>query len=288
MDWIKQLNKAIDYIEENLKCEISYEELSKITRCSVYNFQRIFSYIANRSLADYIRNRRLTMAAFDLLNTKERIIDIALKYGYESQESFTRAFKNFHGVLPSSVRRGIVSLKSCPKLYLEITMNGGNQLNYKIERWPEFKVIGISHKVNTSKAFEIIPKIWEEAWKDGTMQKLISNFSSYRPAGILGIAQGGRWGESDEMEYIVGVTSYVNSKDSKYIKSSEGFKEFTYKEATWVIFEADGELPEAIQNVYKQFYTEWLPISGYELDDLPVIECYFEGNKQEVWISIKK
>ena len=110
MDWVKNLNDAISYIEKNLAEEISYEVISKIAGCSVYNFQRMFSYIADKPLSEYIRSRRLTMAAFDLLNSTERIIDIALKYGYESQDAFTRAFKNFHGVLPSSVRNEIVQL----------------------------------------------------------------------------------------------------------------------------------------------------------------------------------
>ena len=100
MDWVDKLNESINYIEENLTGDISYEVISKIAWCSVYNFQRMFSYIADKPLSEYIRNRRLTMAAFDLLNNSDRIIDISLKYGYESQDTFTRAFKNFHEVLP--------------------------------------------------------------------------------------------------------------------------------------------------------------------------------------------
>ncbi len=147
MDWVKQLNEAIHYIEENLTTEISYETISKIAGCSVYNFQRMFSYIADKPLSEYIRNRRLTMAAFDLLNSTDRIIDIALKYGYESPDSFSRAFKSFHGVLPSSVRNETVQLKSCPKLSFQMTIKGAYHMNYQIEQWPAFKVMGISHKV---------------------------------------------------------------------------------------------------------------------------------------------
>lgn len=288
MDWVKQLNEAVNYIEENLAGEISYEALSKIARCSVYNFQRIFSYVADKPLSEYIRNRRLTMAAFDLLNGAERIIDIALKYGYESQDSFTMAFKNFHGVLPSSVRNETVQLKSCPKLSFQITIKGEDHMNYVIEQWPAFKVMGMSHKVNTSKAFEIIPSIWDSSWKDGTMQRFIENFPDNRPAGFLGIAQGGQWGESDEMEYIIGVTNHVDRPDCKYVPVIEGMQEFSYPEATWAIFEVEGELPEAVQKMYKQFYTEWLPSSGYEIADIPVIECYLKENRQEVWIAVVK
>ena len=288
MEWVKQLNESINYIEENLAGEISYETISKIAGCSVYNFQRMFSYIADKPLSEYIRSRRLTMAAFDLLNSTERIIDIALKYGYESQDAFTRAFKNFHSVLPSSVRNEIVQLKSCPRLSFQITIKGENHMNYQIEQWPAFKVMGISYKVKTSTAFEVIPEIWENAWEDGTMKRFIDNFPDYRPAGFLGIAAGGQWGNSEEMNYILAVTSYVDDSQCKHIPILDGMKEFSYSAATWAIFEANGELPSATQKVYKQFYTEWLPNSGYELADLPVIECYMQENRQEVWIAVVK
>ena len=288
MDWIKQLNEAIEYIEENLSEEISYETISRIAGCSVYNFQRMFSYIADKPLSEYIRNRRLTMAAFDLLNNRDRIIDISLKYGYESQDAFSRAFKNFHGVLPSSVRNETVQLKSCPRLSFQITIKGENHMNYQIEQWPAFKVMGICTAMKTSRAFEMVPGLWENAWKDGTMKRFIDNFPDCRPAGFLGIAQGGQWGNSEDMDYIIGVTNHVDVPECKHSPVLEGMKEFSYPAATWAIFEANGDLPNAIQSVYKQFYTEWLPNSGYELADLPVIECYLQENRQEVWIAVIK
>lgn len=288
LDWIDRLNEVIEYIEENLNNEISYQIISKIAGCSVYNFQRMFSYIADKPLSEYIRNRRLTLAAFDLLNSGEKIIDISLKYGYESQDSFTRAFRKFHGVLPSSVRNKTVQLKSCPKLSFQIKIKGENHMNYKIAKRPEFTVMGVSHKIKTSEAFEKIPKIWGESWENGTMKMFFENFHGYRPEGVLGIAQGGKWGESDEMDYIIAVTNHVDEQENKHFSAIEGMKEFSYPAATWAIFEANGELPEAIQKIYKQFYSEWLPSSGYDLADLPIIECYLQENKQEIWIAIIK
>lgn len=217
MDWIKQLNESISYIEENLAGEISYEAISRIAGCSIYNFQRMFSYIADKPLSEYIRSRRLTMAAFDLLNSTERIIDIALKYGYESQDAFTRAFKAFHGVLPSNVRNETVQLRSCLKLSFQITIKGENHMNYQIEQWPAFKVMGISHRLKTSEAFKVVLQLWENSWKDGTMNRFIENFPDYRPAGFLGIAEGGQWGESEEMNYIIGVTNHVDVPDCKHV-----------------------------------------------------------------------
>jgi AraC family transcriptional regulator len=288
MDWVKQLNEAINYIEENLAGEISYDTVSRIACCSTYNFQRMFSYIADKPLSEYIRSRRLTLAAFDLLNSKEKIVDISTKYGYESQDAFSRAFKSFHGVLPSIVRNETVQLKSCPKLSFQISIKGENHMNYQIEQWPAFSVMGFNHPIKTSTAFDVIPQLWENAWKDGVMKKFIANFPDYRPAGFLGIAAGGHWGDSEDMNYMIAVTNHVDVAECKHVSALEGMKEFSLPAATWAIFEANGELPDATQKIYKQFYTEWLPNSGYCLADLPVIECYMQENRQEVWIAVLK
>lgn len=287
MDWIKQLNKVMDYIDNNLQGEISNDRIAEIACCSIYNFQRMFSYIAQTSMSDYIRSRRLTLAAFDIIKGNERIVDIALKYGYDSQDAFSRAFKSFHGVLPSTVKKESVMVKSCPKLSFQIMVKGTEKMNYQIEHWPAFKVFGISNRIKTDKVFEFVPQIWDKAWKDGTIQKFINFFPDYRPAGFLGIAAGGRRGSSDEMDYILAVTSHVDTPDCIYVPAPEGMMEFSYPAATWAIINADGELPRAVQDVYRKFYSEWLPSSGYKLSDLPVFECYMQENHQEVWIAIE-
>ncbi len=288
MDWIKQLNKVMDYIDDNLQGEISYDSIAEIACCSIYNFQRMFSYIAQTPLSEYIRNRRMTLAAFDIIKGDERILDIALKYGYDAQDAFSRAFKNFHGVLPSTARNEPVRLKSCPKLSFQITIKGAEKMRYQIEQWPAFKAAGISHRIETDRAFELVPQIWDKAWRDGTMQKIMGFFPDYRPAGFLGIAAGGGWGSSDEMEYIVAVTNYVDTPDCTYIPAPTGMTEFSYPAATWVMIRADGVLPKAVQEVYQKFYSEWLPGSGYKLADLPVLECYMQENHQEVWIAVEE
>ncbi|ABX43536.1 AraC family transcriptional regulator [Lachnoclostridium phytofermentans] len=290
MDWIKKFNEVIKYIEDNLKGEISYDTISQIAGCSIYNFQRMFSYIADKPLSEYIRNRRLTLAAFDIMNSKDRIIDISFKYGYESQDAFSRAFRSFHGVLPSAARNETVQLKSCPKLSFQINIKGENYMNYQIVQFPAFKVVGITNRINTSEAFKIVPQIWENAWKDGTMNRFIELLkkTDYRPAGFLGICADGKWGNSEEMDYILAITNHVDVPECNYVSPPDGMKEFCYPASTWVVFDADGELPSAVQKIHKQFYSEWLPNSGYELADLPVIESYMQNNHQEVWIGINK
>ena len=288
MDWMKQLNEVMDYIDINLQSEISYDRISEIACCSIYNFQRMFSYIAQTSLSEYIRNRRLTLAAFDIIKGNERIIDVALKYGYDSQDAFSRAFRNFHGVLPSTVRNEPVMLKSCPKLSFQITMKGAEKMKYQIEQWPAFQVAGISHRIKTNRAFELVPQIWEKAWKKGTMKKFMQFFPDYRPSGFLGIATGGGWGSTDERDYILAVTNHVDIPDCYHAPVPEGMTVFSYPAATWVIINADGEIPKAVQDVYQKFYSEWLPRSGYKLSDLPVFECYLQEDHQEVWIAVEE
>lgn len=288
MDWIKQLNKVMDYIDDNLQGEISNDRISEIASCSIYNFQRMFSYIAQTSLSEYIRSRRMTLAALDLIKGNEKIIDIALKYGYDSQDAFSRAFRSFHGVLPSTVKKESVMIKSCPKLSFQITVKGTEKMNYQVECWPAFKVVGISNRIKTDRAFELVPQIWDKAWKDGTMQKFMNFFPDYRPAGFLGIVAGSKGGNSEEMDYILAVTTHVDTPDCAYIPASEEMSEFSYPAATWAIINADGELPNAVQDVYHKFYSEWLPSSGYKLSDLPVIECYMQEDRQEVWIAIEE
>lgn len=162
-------------------------------------------------------------------------------------------------------------------------------MNYQIETWPAFSVAGFKHPMKTEQAFEEVPQIWALAWKDGTMSRLMELLqkTDYRPAGFLGFAIGGQWGASQDMDYFIGVTNHVDVANCTPVPAPNGMEEIHTKTATWVIIEANGELPGAIQNVYKQFYSEWLPKSGYQLDDLPVVECYMQDHRQEVWIAVK-
>lgn len=290
MDWIGRVNGVIHYIEDHLDGEIDPAALAAIACCSVYNLQRMFSFIADKPLSEYIRERRLTMAAFDLINGNDRIIDLAVKYGYDSADAFSRAFQRYHNVLPSRARTETVLLKSCPVLSFHITIKGATEMNYQIEQWPAFTITGFAYPIKTAEAFDVIPGIWQTAWNDGTMKKLHALFrqADYRPAGFIGMAAGGQWGASEEMEYRIGVTTHVDRPDCAEIPAPEGMVQRRLPAATWVIFNADGELPAAVQRIYKQFYSEWLPSSGYELEDLPVLECYKQENGQEVWIAIRK
>lgn len=287
MDWIQRINSIVTYIEDNLDGEISNERIAQLAGCSIYNFQRMFSYIANRPLADYIRSRRLTKAALELLSGSDRILDVALKYGYESHDAFTRAFQRFHGVLPSKLRTETVKLKSCPPITFHFTIQGGTEMNYQLEQWPAFTVTGWKHPVKSDEAFQVVPALWDKAQQDGTIGSLIGlwKLADNRPSGLLGLAVGGNWGSAELVDYYMGVTTYVDAPDSKRIDTPVNMTSVEVPAATWIIVEAEGSLPDSVQNVYKEFYGQWLPNSGYQLADVPVIECYFPEH-QEVWIAV--
>lgn len=141
MDWLTGIQNAINYIEEHLTEEIDYEEVAKEAACSNFYFQRIFGILCGLSLGDYIRNRRLTLAGDELSVSDDKVIDIALKYGYESPESFTRAFSRFHGVTPSEAKKDGSKLKSFSRISVKITLSGGSVMNYKIISLRSWKLI---------------------------------------------------------------------------------------------------------------------------------------------------
>ena len=148
MEWIDRFNQAIDYIEEHLITEINYEELAKITNCSRYHFQKIFLYMTSISLNEYIRKRRMSLAAVDLQDLKMRIVDIAFKYGYESPTAFNRAFQSIHGIAPSTLRKEGIELVAFPPLHFSFSIQGLEELHFRIENKQSFQIIGKSFPLN--------------------------------------------------------------------------------------------------------------------------------------------
>lgn len=290
MSWVERINSAVSYIESHLDREIDIAELARIAHCSAYNFQRMFSYLADKTLAEYVRCRRLTVAAFDIIHTDERIIDIAARYGYESHDAFTRAFQRFHGVLPSQARSAAARLRSCPKISFQITVKGEREMEYQIVKWPAFSVAGIRHRMKNSEAFARIPGIWDRAFRDGTGQRFLELWrkADSRPSGLLGICAGGDWGNAEEMDYYLAVTTYVDAPECERVDLPADMGTLDFPAATWAVFDASGKLPEAVQRIWKTFYSEWLPNSGFELADLPAIETYMQNDVQEVWIPVVK
>lgn len=283
MDWIKQLEESLEYIEENLKGNIDTKVLGEITRSSSYHYQRMFSYIAGVTLSEYIRRRRMTLAVVDLRNG-EKVIDVALKYGYDSPDSFARAFKKLVGVTPSEASKDGVSLKTYPRIHFSIVVKGDVEMKYKIEKKAAFRVLGAKKEMSeeVEQNFVEVPKFWHELAVSGKINNIISHMSNEFP-GVLGISVGFSSIPDDELAYYVAVAS--EDDDSDLIS-------YEVPECTWAIFSGNGTMPKAIQELEVRIVTEWLPSSGYEYGKGPDIERYLNQNPEnsefEVWISIVK
>lgn len=143
MEWIDGIQRALDYIEENITEEIDCNDLAKISYSLPYHFQRVFSILCGYTLGEYIRNRRLTLAGQELAKNKSKVIDVAVKYGYNSPDSFTKAFTKFHGITPSEAHKDGAQLHSFARLSIKITLEGGNIMNYRIEKKPAIKITGL-------------------------------------------------------------------------------------------------------------------------------------------------
>lgn len=280
MEWIERLNEAIGYIEENLAGEIDYEQLGRIACCSSYHFQRMFSYMAGMPLSEYIRRRRMSLAAVDLQGGDAKISDVAAKYGYSSPTAFNRAFQSIHGIAPSAVRAEGVSVKSFPPITFRIIVKGVGEMNYRIETKEAFRITGVSVPLEKEieKNFAVIPSKWQEISVNGTLQRLIQMMDR-EPMGVLGVST---CNGEEAWRYYIAVSSS---------KEGEGLEEYIVPAATWAIFPGEGT-NESIQELERRIVTEWLPTSGYEYADAPDIEVYIspdpQNAKYEVWIPVVK
>ncbi|MGV3265888.1 AraC family transcriptional regulator [Cytobacillus pseudoceanisediminis] len=279
MDWLERMNNVLDYIEQNLGGEIDYKKMAEIAYTSEFHFSRMFSSISGIPLSEYIRRRRLTAAAFEIQKKDVRIIDIAAKYGYDSVDSFSRAFKKTHGMTPSAARKNGMQLKAFPKISFQISIKGDVEMEYRIENLDfELRIVGKGSPVKTSKAFKTIPSIWNNARKNGYMQKLI-DMSWENPKctleGLLGVCGKEAAITDEEFEYFMGIR-YDGETPSD-------METLIIPPGTWAVFP---NIPEA----WKRLYSEWVPASGYELANLPCIECYYGPKhkpKHELWVPVR-
>lgn len=280
MEWVERLNDAIGYIEEHLTEEIDYEQLGKIACCSSYHFQRMFAYMAGVPLSEYIRRRKMSLAAADLQGKDMKIIDVAGKYGYNSPTAFNRAFQSVHGIAPSVARGEGAPVKSFPPVFFKITVKGAEEMNYRVERKESFRIVGVSvplHK-DIEKNFTVIPPKWQEISTDGTLQRLAGMMDT-PPMGVLGVST---CNDTEPWRYYIAVSTS---------QEASGFEEYIVPSATWAIFPGEGT-NQSIQELERRIVTEWLPTSGYEYGNAPDVEVYLnpdpQNAKYEVWIPVVK
>lgn len=282
MNWFKSLNDALEYIEEHIREDIDYDEIARIACCSRYHFLRTFGMITDMNLSEYIRLRRLTLASNDLIATKDKIIDIAMNYGYETPESFTKAFKRFHGVSPSTVRKERITLKAVPPLSFQITIKGEKRMDYRIERKDAFNVVGFARDVTTKNEenYTTIPAFWKEVQEDGSYYNLVEDADK-----SYGISY-----EYDENLELLKYMIAIDGKESDISNTETLF----IPESTWAVFKSVGPMPTAIQKVWKQIYQEWFPATQYQHAQTPELEVYYHGDPSsadyvcEVWIPVKE
>ncbi|HHV12584.1 MAG TPA: AraC family transcriptional regulator [Clostridiales bacterium] len=281
MEWIERLNNAINYIEEHITEDLDYEQVAKVACCSTYHFQRMFAYMANIPLSEYIRRRRMSLAAVDLQFGEEKIIDIAMKYGYTSPTAFNRAFQSVHGIAPSLIKKGSSQMKSYPPISFKITIKGVEALDYRIEEKESFRIIGVSQPLHKEieKNFTIVPQMWQESVMNGTIPKLAA-MMNHHPMGLLGVST---CNDDEEWRYFIAVSSSL--------PTDKTLEEYLVPAATWAIFTGSGT-GQSIQELEQRIVTEWLPSSGYEYANAPDIEVYLNADpdnaQYEVWIPVTK
>ncbi len=281
MEWIARFNRAINYIEEHLSEEVDLNEASRIACCSTYHFQRMFAYMADIPLSEYMRRRRMSLAAVDLQCGDNKVVDVALKYGYDSPTAFNRAFKNIHGIAPSQAKEKGVVLKAFPPINFRITIKGDCEMNYRIEKKETFRIVGVSSLLEKEieKNFEIVPAMWANAASSGKIEQLAMIMDS-EVKGLLGVSS---CNETEDWKYYIAVASTKSLPD--------GMEEYIVPSATWAIFTGEGT-GTSIQDLEKRIVTEWLPTSGYEYGNAPDIEVYLNADPQnaqyEVWIPVVK
>lgn len=286
MNLLDNMNGVIEYIEDNLTNRIDYDKLARVAGCSQWYLQRMFTSVTDVSLSEYIRRRRLTNAAFDLQNSDESVLDIALRYGYQSPDAFTRAFKNIHGVTPSRARDKGVSLKAYAPITFVLSIKGVIAMNYRVEEKGKMRVVGKKKWVSLADGGQLqeIPAMWDSLSEEECRK--LKELSVAGESGVLGLCADMY---NDGFDYWIAVFS---DKECPV-----GMCEMEIPASTWAIFEAIGPmrpLPNNLQLIIQRIFSEWFPNSGYEHAMAPEIEYYYDGDmsaedfKCEAWMPVVK
>lgn len=298
MTWLEAVKKSISYIEEHLTDELTIEQIANEVYISPFYFQKGFAILCEITVSEYIRNRRLSLAGRDLRIDGSKVIDIAMKYGYDSPDSFAKAFTRFHGITPVQAKNGEGELKNFLPLKVQISMKGGFEMDCKIIKKPAFTIVGSSKMFGENEGFTECPKMWDDHFASGDGKYI---------AGMYGFCL-------DDMgdKTIMELTKDKQSKDKlpkfMYMIADDYVPSKTYPEKfityevpanTWAVFPCKGPMPSSMQGVYQKIFKEWLPENtDYELAGMYNIEYYTDSSKyekgnqdeeyySELWFSVK-
>lgn len=288
MDMLKDMNEALRYIEEHLDGEIDFGKVSAIAGVSEFHFRKMFSYLSGMGLSSYIRNRRLSLAAMDLQQEQERVLDVAIKYGYDSADGFSRAFREWSGINPSEVKYSD-HFKSFPRLTFQLTIQGGIEMEYRIAKKEAFKLVGIKKRVSivfegpNQEITKMVQSITVEqreqlqSWRNADVNTVVNASFNF---------DDGRYEEEGQLDHLVGSITTLDD-------SFEGFDVVDVPAQSWAIFSMEGPFPQKMQETWGKIFSDWLPSSNYELVDGP--EISFNGDLSdlqkvysEIWIPVKK
>ena len=276
MEWIDGINRALRYVEAHLESGLNIAMLARESCFSQFYFQRMFAMLTDMTLSEYIRSRRLSQAGQELQMTGAKVIDVALKYGYETPESFQKAFRRFHGVSPSMAKRTRIQLRYLNPLQIQVILTGGTLMDYSVESIGKLTFLGMERRFCYDDCFKKIPEFWSEYYAQG-MQNTVP--------GYLGVCLD----REDGPDFTYLIASFCDG-DAPVPK---GYVKLTLQPHTWVKFRAVGKIPSAIQRVNRQIFTEWLPNNPeYALADNINIEMYTEGDMDgddyvsEIWIPV--
>lgn len=282
MDYIKSMQSAIDYMEEHMLENISYEDVADHVYMSNYHFHRLFSMLAGISANEYMRNRKLSMAGQELSLSNIKVIDIALKYGYESPESFSKAFSRFHGVTPNAARQSGTSLKFFDRLVIKVKLEGGTAMDYKIVEKEKFKLLAKVEAFRNevvSEDGDEIPAFWDKCEKDGVYDVLRRHTRKHDLYGVCAPISK----QSTHFDYGIGMV-YEGGE------VPEGYRVWDVNPTKWAVFKCIGTDGECIAEMWERIFNEFLPGSEYTMLDDTDFELYYENNKEdcfcEIWIPV--
>lgn len=273
-DWTEGIEDALTYIEMHLTEELEVREIAKRAYVSPFYFQRIFAALCGVGVGEYIRSRRLTLAGEELASTNAKVIDVAAKYGYDSPDSFNRAFQRFHGISPSAARKNGASLRAYAPMKLNLTLEGGNMLEYKIVEKPQFTLVGLSRMFNSDTSYQEIPKFWSEVMGKCPLM------------GMYGVCIDE---DGKNFEYLI-ADNYI-----PWQEIPEGCVTKVIPASTWAVFPCRGPLPQTLQDVNTWMWSQWLPnCKNYRLAANLNIEMYAppaenpEDTYSEIWLPVEK